>query len=652
VTWKGGTPLTRLEVQRRTLFVAFWLSLAAASGFVARELWTGSPALPALCGAVSAGLALILGRTFPRLLRTVGLFFFVGLVGLIAWAAWDLGGAVGSALSLALLPGLLALLCLGPVFGWLVTATMLTAMGGLFILAPPASLEDVQRFSDEIMVVVFSAALAHTLDRGFRAYEKAVSAGHADLVKLEESRKAFATVIYDRLEPTTLELTRLLEGDTRGENGSAIAARYGELVDTLRAAKALAQSHVVETELTGDPDRTIRTQTMRIWLRMAIVLELGFIVRNAVWGTAYAPGLFTIFACVIFDLWLGSSSAKRRLELTALAIGLAATVPIPFFVHESGAVPTAPALVVTPLIILFTSLLSQGASTWLVMAANAVILAWVSVGRSLSLLEARLLGDLVLTYLILALVLRGVFALRRGYVETLLRQRSDLLGALRLRRRLAGTLFHDVGNRAQGLSLAAAVWGPQVSASDRDFALKTARKLTGLIRSTKRLTLASDDTPLDLVPLTARDAFDACIEIFRTKLEQKHIQVVLEGELDVRLVAHPETLVESAIGNLLSNAIKFTPTGGTIVLEAHLRGGEVELRIVDQGTGISAETIAQIAEDSEIRSRPGTEGEPGHGFGLRLAAEHLARMGGRLRIEPATTGTAASVWLRAAPEQS
>jgi len=639
-----------VQVQRRLLFGVFWLSLVAALSLLAREVWTGSPALPALSGAVSAGLALILGRTFPRLLRPVGLVFFVGLVGLIAWAAWELGGAVGSALSLALLPGLLALLTLGPAYRWIVTAAMLAAMGGLFVIAPPSSPEDIQRFSDEVMVAVFSAALAHTLDRGFRAYEKALSAGHAALLKLEEDRQAFATVIYDRLEPTALELTRLLESDTQGENGPGIAARYDELVDTLRAAKALAQSHSVETGLNEDPDCAIRTRTMRIWLRMAVVLELGFILRNAAWGAAYLPGLFTIFACVVFDRWLAARSAQRRLELTALAIGLAATAPIPFFVHASGAVPTAPALVVTPLIILFTSLLSEGISTWLVMTANAAILAWVSVGRTLSLLEMRLLGDLVLTYLILALALRGVFALRRAYVATLLRQRSDLLGALRLRRRLAGTLFHDVGNRAQGLSLAAAYWG-RLSASDRDFALKTARKLTSLIRSTKRLNVASDDTPLELVPLTAREAFDACIEIFRAKLEQKHIQVVLEGGLDVRLFAHLETLVESAIGNLLSNAIKFTPTGGTVRLEAYLRGGEVELCVVDQGAGISAEVIAQIAEDSEIRSRPGTEGEPGQGFGLRLAAEHLARMGGRLRLEPSPSGTTASLWLRAAPDQ-
>lgn len=651
MTWGGGTPLTRVEVQRRILFAAFWLSLAAALGFVARELWTGSPALPALFGALGAGLALILGRTFPALLRIVGLFFFVGLVGLISWAAWELGGAVGSALSLALLPGLLALLSLGPAFGWSVTAVMLAAMGGLFVLAPPASLEDVRRFSDEIMVVVFAAALAHTLDRGFRAYEKALSSGHAALVKLEESRKAFATVIYDRLEPTALELTRLLEADAHGENGPAITARYDELVDTLRSAKVLAQSDIVETERSGDPDRTIRTQTMRIWLRMAVVLELGFIVRNAAWSTAYLPGFFTIFACVVFDLWLGSSSAKRRLELTALAIGLAATAPIPFFVHESGAVPTAPALVVTPLIILFTSLLSQGASTWLVLAANAVILAWVGVGRSLSLLEARLLGDLVLTYLILALVLRGVFALRRGYVETLLRQRSDLLGALRLRRRLAGTLFHDVGNRAQGLSLAAADWGPHRSAADRDFALKTARKLGALIRSPKRLNVGSDDAPLELVPLTVREVFEACIEIFRSKLEHKQIELVQSGDLAARLVAHPETLVESVLGNLLSNAIKFTPKGGTIRLEAHRREREVELCVIDQGAGISAEVVAQIAEDSDIHSHPGTEGEPGQGFGLRLAAEHLARMAGRLRIEPSASGTAVSLWLPADAER-
>jgi signal transduction histidine kinase len=645
VTWEDGTALTRAQVQRRLLFAAFWLTLAAALGLAARELWTGSPALPALSGALAAALALGVGRRFPGLLRAVGFVHFVALVALVTWAAWDLGGAVGSALSLALLPGLLGVLSLGPVLGWSITCAMLVAMGGLFVIAPATSLEDRQRFSDEVMVVVFSAALAHTLDRGLRAYERALSSGHAALLKLEESRKQFALVIYQKLEPTVAELSRLLAGDARGENGPAITARYEELVLALRAAKGLAQTDSIETELSGDPDQAIRTRTMRLWLRLAIVLELGFIVRNVAWGTAYLPAFFTILACVTFDLWLGSSAAKGRLELTALAIGLAATAPMPFFVHDHGAVPTAPPLVVTPLIILFTSLLSQGAATWFVMALNAAMLVWVSIGRTLSLLEARLLGDLVLTYLVLALILWGVFSLRRGYVDTLLRQRADLLRALRTRRRLAGTLFHDVGNRAQGLALAAACWGPTLPAQDREFALKTVGKLADLVRSSKRLNVAGDDGPLELAALPAHEAFEATVEIFQARLEEKQIQIVQRGDVDAHLCAHFETLVESVLGNLLSNAIKFTPKGGRIVLEAHAQEDAVELTIVDEGAGIPAEIVAQIADDSEIRSRPGTEAEPGHGFGLRLAAEHLGRMGGRLRIEPAPSGTKVSIWL-------
>jgi signal transduction histidine kinase len=104
------------------------------------------------------------------------------------------------------------------------------------------------------------------------------------------------------------------------------------------------------------------------------------------------------------------------------------------------------------------------------------------------------------------------------------------------------------------------------------------------------------------------------------------------------------------LGNLLSNAIKFSPPGGRVRLSAWLQEGKVCLSLRDQGRGYPKDLVERLEEgDEALPSRLGTDGEPGQGLGLVLAAEHLRRMGGRLELTSAPGGGAeARIWLEAA----
>jgi signal transduction histidine kinase len=92
------------------------------------------------------------------------------------------------------------------------------------------------------------------------------------------------------------------------------------------------------------------------------------------------------------------------------------------------------------------------------------------------------------------------------------------------------------------------------------------------------------------------------------------------------LVANREML-EQLVSNVVRNAVKYTETG-SIRLEAELREGRVETRVVDTGIGISADALPRVAERF-FRGEPSREG---FGLGLSIVQAALDVMGGQLEV--------------------
>jgi two-component system cell cycle sensor histidine kinase PleC len=93
--------------------------------------------------------------------------------------------------------------------------------------------------------------------------------------------------------------------------------------------------------------------------------------------------------------------------------------------------------------------------------------------------------------------------------------------------------------------------------------------------------------------------------------------------------------------NLLSNAVKFTPSGGTIFVEAKLdRRHGVCILVRDTGIGMSADQLERISskEPDMLRDSPG--------MGLQIAYSLAELHGGSISIESQVgVGTTAELWL-------
>ena len=91
------------------------------------------------------------------------------------------------------------------------------------------------------------------------------------------------------------------------------------------------------------------------------------------------------------------------------------------------------------------------------------------------------------------------------------------------------------------------------------------------------------------------------------------------------------TQVEHLLVNLLENALKFSPEAARVHVRAEHADGEVVVRVVDHGPGISRAAQARVFEPFDRAGRP--DGDAGSGLGLAIARGFAQVNGGRLWVE-------------------
>jgi signal transduction histidine kinase len=84
------------------------------------------------------------------------------------------------------------------------------------------------------------------------------------------------------------------------------------------------------------------------------------------------------------------------------------------------------------------------------------------------------------------------------------------------------------------------------------------------------------------------------------------------------------------VGNLLSNASKYTPPGGQIALEARGRGDVVEVRVRDNGIGISPEMLPRIFDLFAQEPQAMDRAAGGLGLGLTIVRSLVRLHGGTI----------------------
>lgn len=164
--------------------------------------------------------------------------------------------------------------------------------------------------------------------------------------------------------------------------------------------------------------------------------------------------------------------------------------------------------------------------------------------------------------------------------------------------------------------------------------LSEARHMRQLVQALLRQVRAEgESSPDETSEFDASELVTQCTSLAQSLAREKDILLVgsVSGALPVRAEA---SRLRSVVMNLLSNAIEYNKAGGAVEVSAHAEGELAEIRVKDDGPGISPEDLPYLFQPFYRASH--NRNSDGHlGLGLFLVESHLKIMGGECRVESA-----------------
>lgn len=192
--------------------------------------------------------------------------------------------------------------------------------------------------------------------------------------------------------------------------------------------------------------------------------------------------------------------------------------------------------------------------------------------------------------------------------------------------RLSSSLAHEINNPLGGLLNAADTITEYADRPDivRQSASLLKRGL-GHLRDVARATLDHNRLDRASAPLSRED-FDDLQLLIGPEIKRQ------QQSLDWRIGADEATMAQFAsaplrqiVLNLLLNASSAAGNGGKVALDLSAASGELNIEILDSGTGLS--------EEAEYRLMSSGPVQPGGGVGLRIVHDLVAELGGSLRAD-------------------
>jgi len=147
----------------------------------------------------------------------------------------------------------------------------------------------------------------------------------------------------------------------------------------------------------------------------------------------------------------------------------------------------------------------------------------------------------------------------------------------------------------------------------------------------KNLLTLSRTAPMNVQSTDLNSVVDRSLMLVRHQLELRAVELQLNLTKDLPPLHCDPAQIEQVLIALTMNAIDAMPKGGTLWLETRLADDQsaIEIKVQDDGTGISPEVLPNIFEPFL------TTKESGHGVGLGLAIAKgiVERHNGRIEVD-------------------
>ncbi|HKK43055.1 MAG TPA: hybrid sensor histidine kinase/response regulator [Bacteroidales bacterium] len=218
--------------------------------------------------------------------------------------------------------------------------------------------------------------------------------------------------------------------------------------------------------------------------------------------------------------------------------------------------------------------------------------------------------------------------------------RNRIMHMNRTRDKLYSVIAHDIRSPLSSISLAISSlangylepgteeYDEIIHYLDRT-ATETQTLLDNLLSYTrmqdKEIAVAPEE--LELLPVIAE-----CIQLLQANADNKKINI--DVNIPEGLNAYfDEVTMQAVFRNMIFNSIKFTPDNGKVSISAVNAGDTVEIKVKDNGVGISKDLVEKIFVKNEHFTSPGTDSEHGSGLGSFIIKDFISRNSGTIDVK-------------------
>ncbi len=135
--------------------------------------------------------------------------------------------------------------------------------------------------------------------------------------------------------------------------------------------------------------------------------------------------------------------------------------------------------------------------------------------------------------------------------------------------------------------------------------------------------------PIKKKPVPLQGFFDEILQVIRVKAHERLVRLEIKMPVELPVGNIDYRYTRMAVENLLSNAVKYTPSGGLVEFEVHIREGRMRIRVKDTGCGIPKDDQSKIF-GKMFRASNVVGNIDGNGFGLYVAKGSTEAQGGTI----------------------